>query len=87
MESKYWKLLILSLVLAFGAFLGPGILDHTEFIGLALLGPVLSVAWCLIIGHAFQQYRRRALWFLLVAPLALFWPLCFALIALGFIRM
>jgi hypothetical protein len=87
MESKYWKLLVTSLILAFDAFFGPGILDRRDSIGAALFGPSLSIAWLLIVAYAFQQHKRRALWFLLAAPIAMFWPLGFALIALGVIRM
>jgi hypothetical protein len=87
MESQYWKLLITSLAVAIGSVFGPLIFDRSDSFGLALFGPSLSIAWCLIVVYAFQQYKRRALWFLLGVPIALCWPLFFALIALGVIRM
>jgi hypothetical protein len=74
MESSYWKLLVTSLVLALGACIGPGLLDHGVWMSFMLIGVPLPIAWCLIVVYAFQQYKRRALWFLLAAPIALCWP-------------
>jgi hypothetical protein len=61
MESKYWKLLMTSLAVAITSVFGPVILDRSEFIGFALIGPELSIAWCLIVVYAFQHYKRRTL--------------------------
>jgi hypothetical protein len=61
MESSYWKLLVTSLLLALGACLGPGLLDHGSLKRFMLLGVSLPIAWCLIVVYAFQQYKRRAL--------------------------
>lgn len=86
MEPQCWKLLITSLAVARGSVLGPGVFEHGSFTGYLLIGFPLSIAWCLIVVYAFQQYKRRALWFLLAAPIALCWPLFIALIALGVFR-
>jgi hypothetical protein len=88
MEAKYRKLLILSIVIALGSVLGPAIPHLRGATGFVLIGFPLSIAWCLILAYAFQQFKqRRALWFLLGVPLALFWPLGFALLVLGVVRM
>ena len=87
LESKYWNLLITSFLVALGAALGPGILNLRSARGFVLIGIPLSIAWCLIVVYAFQQFKLRALWFLLGAPIALRWPLAIALISLGLVRM
>jgi hypothetical protein len=86
-QSKYWKLLITSLAVALGSVFGPMIAPLGGAEGFVLIGCPLSVAWCLIVAYAFQQYKRRALWLLLGAPIALCWPLFLALIAVGVLRM
>ena len=85
-EWNYSKLLITSLVIALGSVFGPVISHFRGATGVVLIGFSLSIAWCLIVVYAFQQYKRRALWFLLGAPIALYWPLIIALIALGVLR-
>jgi hypothetical protein len=86
MESQYWKLLIASLVLALGSVFLPAFSHLRGSTGFVLIGFPLSIAWCLAIAYAFQQYKRRALWFLLGAPIALYWPSFIALVALGVFR-
>ena len=87
MQSQYKKPLTTSLVVALESVFGPALLEHAGDTRFMLIGFPLSIAWCLIVVYAFQQYRRRALWFLLGAPLALFWPFGFARKVLGVARM
>jgi hypothetical protein len=86
MESQYWKLLITSLAVALGAAFGPAFSYLRGSAGFVLIGFPLSIAWCLVVVNAFQQFKRRALWFRLAAPIALCWPLFIAPIALGVLR-
>lgn len=38
------------------------------------VGVVCPVVWCVLVGAAIYAIGRRALWLLLGAPVALFWP-------------
>ena len=86
-DSRYWKLLAISFGVSLLALVGPFILNlglKTNFI---LIVFPSCIAWLLIVAYAFQQFKRRALWFLFGAPVALYWVLAFALIGLGIARM
>jgi hypothetical protein len=86
-DARYWKLLALSFGVSLLALVGPFILNlgpETNFIFIVF---PLCIVWLLVVAYAFQQFKRRALWFLLGAPFALYWALAFALIGLGIARM
>jgi hypothetical protein len=85
-DARFWKLLVTSFVISLLSSFGPFIfkLGGTGFI---LIAFPMCIAWFLIVAYAFQQFKSRALWFLLGAPIALYWVFGFALIILGIARM
>ena len=70
--------LVASLALAACAF-GLPWLTHFADQGISIIA---HLAWIGLLIEAFLRFRSRALWLLLGAPLALFWPVSLAIILL-----
>ena len=70
MNTPVRSLLILSLVVAALAF-GVPWLTHFADYGLST---ALIVIWFSLLIAGIAKYRKRGLWLLTTAPLALFWP-------------
>jgi hypothetical protein len=71
--QKFAPLLVLSLV---AAFLGPeAVLGVHSRIGGVVLGFVFFLIWIGLIIFAVRRFRKRGLWLLTGAPLALMVPL------------
>jgi hypothetical protein len=86
-DAKFWKLLIDSFVVSLLCLFGPFILNLGGYANFILIVFPLCIAWFLVVAYAFQQFKKRALWFLLGAPIPLYWVLAFVLTWLGIARM
>src|ERR1700722_13337412 len=86
-DSKFWKLLVASFVVSLLSYFGPFIVNLGGEANFILIVFPLCIVWFLIVTYAFQQFKKRALWFLLGAPIPLYWVLAFASIGLGIVRM
>ena len=81
MQSNFNQRLIVSGIIAACAFLWFGILGQDQFLvrigGLpGLVGSfVFSAVWLYLVMAAIKRHRKRGLWLLVGAPLALFWPI------------
>jgi hypothetical protein len=72
---------IASVILAILSFSGPWL-----NISLFAAGHILSAVWFVLFAATLSRYGRRAMWRLLGAPLALFWPTLTTLVMLASAR-
>jgi hypothetical protein len=70
-NDDFWAFAAWSALLAVTSLISPILPAGT------VLALVASSAWLIVVGMALYRFRRRALWFLLGAPLALAWPCVF----------
>lgn len=71
--SQFRNLMVLSVAVAFASALLPFAHEPSrDFAWTVSLG--LTIAWLIVVVIAMIKFKKRGLWFLLGAPLALFLP-------------
>jgi len=78
---EFWKLFAASLAIALGSAGVPYLTDRNDvFLVLKLVVP-LCLVWTALFAVGLWQFRWRGFWLLLGAPIAYWWPLAFAMVA------
>jgi hypothetical protein len=74
--KKFWILLLLpSLLLAFFGWTAPSHQMPLDYGAMIWRSIPYAIAWALVITFALVRFRTRGLWFLIGAPMALYWPI------------
>jgi hypothetical protein len=79
-NNDFWAFVAWSALLALVSISSPVLPAGGVF------GLVAGIGWLFVVGAALYRFRRRALWLLLGAPLALAWPCIFLLFMLACLR-
>jgi len=79
-NDDYWAFAAWSALLALTSLISP-VLPAGSVLTL-----VAGIAWIVVVGMALYRFRRKALWLLLGAPLALAWPSIFVLFMVACLR-
>jgi len=70
-RDRFLWVALASLALALSCAFLPRLVEPVDPFQVATF---LTLAWVVLLISAFATYRRRALWLLIGAPAALFWP-------------
>ena len=73
-NQRYWTALVFSLVLAWLSLRAPTYRMPIDYHAIISRSIPFFAMWAAILALSFWRYKRRALWLLLGAPMALFWP-------------
>jgi hypothetical protein len=73
--------LVLSLVISVMAFVSPWLLRDVGFTASLKVSVLCAAVWGAVVLFTLIRFRNRALWLLLGAPPALYWPFVFVWLA------
>jgi len=73
--------LVLSLVVAAAALVSPWLLSNAGFVASLKVSALFAAIWGAVVLLTLIHFRKRGLWLLLGAPLALYWSLVFVWVA------
>jgi len=69
--KKLWMILLPSMLIAFFGWAAP-----TRQMPINYYGSIpFAVTWALVLVFSLIRFKKRALWLLLGAPMALYWPI------------
>ena len=81
-NQRYWIALVTSLVIAFLGWSAPTDTVPLNYHAMIFRSVPFAVAWVTITAFSVWHFRKRGLWLLLGAPMALYWPIWLLLIHL-----
>src|SRR5690349_9990791 len=75
-HDRWFKTVVaLSLVLALIGFMVPSRQMPLDYRYMLWCSLPIALVWVLVVGWAGSRFRKLALWLLIGAPLALYWPI------------
>lgn len=76
-NQKYWMWFAASFVIAFLGWEFPNRmpLNYDAMISRSIR---FAIAWVVVLAFCLWRYKKRGLWFLIGAPMALYWPILVA---------
>jgi hypothetical protein len=69
-----WIALIISLVFAYLSWTAPSYRMPLDYDAMISRSVPFAIAWAGVVAVSLWRYKRRGLWLLLGAPMALYWP-------------
>lgn len=75
-----------SLAFAAASIAIPYLTDRNDVVWILWVTFPCSVIWCALLVISIRRFRWRGLWLLVGAPLALWWPFMYAMIAFACAR-
>jgi len=73
-NQRYWLLFTASLVIAYVGWISPSHQMPLNYDALKSRSVPLAIAWGLALIFSLWRYKKRGLWLIVGAPLALYWP-------------
>ncbi len=74
-NQKYWIALIASLVVAYLGSKAPSYRMPLDYDAMISRSIPFAIAWAVILAFCLWRYKKRGLWLLVGAPMALYWPI------------
>ena len=74
-NKKYWIALTASLVFAYLGITAPSYSMPLDYDAMISRSIPFAIAWAVILGFCLWRYKKRGLWLLVGAPMALCWPI------------
>jgi hypothetical protein len=74
-NQKYWIWFAASLAVASLGCFAPARHMPLEYDAMLWRSIPLATFWALMLGFCLLRYKKRGLWLLVAAPLALYWPM------------
>ena len=74
-NQRYWIGLIASLVIGYLGWQSHSYRMPLVYDAMISRSVPLAMAWALVLTVCLWRYKKRALWLLLGAPMALYWPI------------
>ena len=73
--QRYWIVLLASLVLAYLGGQAPRYQMPVDYDAIISRSIPFAIAWAVILSFCLSRYKKRGLWLLVGAPMALYWPI------------
>lgn len=74
-NQGYWIAFAASLVSAYLGWQSPSYRMPIDYDAMISRSVPLAILWALILLLCFWRYKKRGLWLLIGAPMALYWPI------------
>ena len=74
-NHKYWAALLASLIVAYLGWSAPSHQMPLDYGAMISRSIPFAATWAVVLVLSLWRYKRRGLWLLVGAPLALYWPI------------
>ena len=75
-NQRYWIVLMASLVVAYLGGSAPNYRMPLDYDAMISRSIPFAIAWAVILTFCLWRYKKRGLWLLAGASMALYWPIC-----------
>jgi hypothetical protein len=73
-SKKLWMVFLPSMLIAFFGWTAPSGQTPLNYAAMLRMSIPCAAAWALVLAFSLVRFKRRGLWLLLGAPMAMYWP-------------